>query len=348
MCIDSIFGPLSLILASMTGKTPAAFVDSESRPLLADRDQQPGQSASIPGGHAAVQSSGRIPTVEAPQVAPPPPRRTLPKSDKRPPSAQPREYLVLTSCYDPTVDMTVKDPYTDLFAAPDLMVKKKMEIGQIRHLSTTFYLTLHTQSAVVFNDDCIMHDKPVDFEGPLPEFLSKAEPTLRVLVLTGAVKKRPADPLCLQGVPAEAFERETPSLTHLLLRYCHLNAFSTLGSTVKHLRLEYGADSPFGHTFVSMLRSTRDLQSLELFSAIPPGIRHIGGRIGLPCLQILFIAIRDDNVDLRALQFFFGLLRAPKDLRIQIVCTDPRPRHTFATQVRSLVQDWRFSIANEE
>ncbi|KAL0945841.1 hypothetical protein HGRIS_012124 [Hohenbuehelia grisea] len=265
MCLDSIFGTLSLLLTTVTGnKRPAVYFGSESRPLLAANNQQPGYSAPMPVVRVTVESYDHVSTAEASQPAPPP-HPTILVSNKMPSNTNTPTsvFLVLTSRYDPTVNTKQKDPVTLMTLAPNKTTEEYERIPRIAHHSYEFYLNHSAQSVGIFNENYITCDEPVDFEGSLPEFLQEAEPTARLIALTGVARRGRKAPV--QAVPPEIFQRHTPSLTNLLLRRCLLHPLSTLNGTVKHLRLEYGASSPFAQTFARTLWTSRNLESLELF-----------------------------------------------------------------------------------
>ncbi|KAL0948614.1 hypothetical protein HGRIS_010423 [Hohenbuehelia grisea] len=263
-------------------------------------------------------------------------------SNKQSSNDPPIKYLVLTSMYDPTVDITQKNPITLEPLVPDKTTEGFQMIPEIARYSNQFYSSHSPQSENTFNENNV--DEPVDFDGPLPEFLTKAEPTLSVLVLIGMARRDSKAPI--QVVPSEVFQCKTPSLTNLLLRHCLLHPRSTLNHTVKHLRLEYGAGSSFAQTFTHMIRNSVKLESLESYEAIPLGIHQITEDIYLPNLLSLGIATKASNEDLRALQHFIKLLHARKDLRIHVVCTEPGLKLGFADQVRVVLEEWRHKMAH--
>ncbi|KAL0950216.1 hypothetical protein HGRIS_010205 [Hohenbuehelia grisea] len=338
MCLDSILGSLSLLFTTVTGNTRSApFFGSESRPLLAANNQQPGYSAPMPVVRVTVESYDHVETSEASQSASPAPCRTLPTSNKQPLNDPSIKYLVLTSTHDPTVDITQTNPITLDPLVPDKTTEGLEMISQIARYSKTFYLSDSARSVDSLNK------KQVDFEGPLPEFLQEAQPTMSVLVLT-AMAQRDSN-ASIQVAPLEIFQRTTPSLTNLLLRHCLLHSRSALNYTVKHLRIEYGAGSSFGQTFTQTIRNSVNLESLELFEAIPSGIHQITEDIYLPNLQSLGIATKASKEDLQALQHFFKLLHARKDIGIWVVCTEPGLKLGFADQVRVMLEEWRLWMA---
>ncbi|KAL0945839.1 hypothetical protein HGRIS_012122 [Hohenbuehelia grisea] len=297
----------------------------------------------MPVVRVTIESYDHVENGEASQPAPSPPRRTLPMSNHQSSTSNgpPIKYLVLTSRYDPTVDITQKDPVTLDPLVPDKTTERLQMIPHIARYSNRFYHSHSTQSDDILNENYV--DEPVDFEGPLPEFLTKAEPTMSVLGLTGMAQSDSKAPI--QMVPPEVFQRKTPSLTNLLLRHCLLHPRSPLNRTVKHLRLEYGASSSFAQTFTHTIRNSVNLESLELFEAIPRGIHQITEDIHLPNLRSLGIATKASNEDLRALQHFIKLLHARKDIGIQVVCTEPGLKLGFAYQVRVVLEEWRLKMA---
>ncbi|KAL0955270.1 hypothetical protein HGRIS_004160 [Hohenbuehelia grisea] len=314
MCLDGIFSSLSLLLTTVTGnKRPAAFFGSESRPLLAANNQQPGYSAPMPVVRVTVESYDHVETGEAAQPAPPPRHPTLPMSNTGPSNSPMSFFLVLTSRYDPTVNTKKKDPVTLIALAPNKTTEELEGIPRIAHHSYEFYINHLAQSTDIFNENSIILDEPVDFEGPLPEFLQKAELTARLIVLT---------------------------------RCCVLHPLSTLNGTVKHLRLEHGASSPFAQTFAPTLGSSGNLESLELFEAIPSGIHRIEGSICLWNLQSLLIVTKAGRRDLEALQYFLRIFVARKDLVFKAVCSQPGPQLGFASQVGLALEDWRWNMAS--
>ncbi|KAL0960522.1 hypothetical protein HGRIS_005559 [Hohenbuehelia grisea] len=345
MCLDGIFGSLYLLLTTVTGnKRPGAFVGSESRPLLAANNQQPGYSDAMPVVRVTVESYDHVETGEASQLAPPPRHPTLPMSNQGPSNTPMSFFLVLTSRYDPTVDTKQKDPATLIPLAPNKTTEEFEGILLIAHHSYKFYLDYSTQSADIIDNSSVIFNGSTDFHSPLPEFLKLAEPTARLIVLTGVAQRDRKAPV--QAVLPDIFQRHTPSLTNLLLRHCLLHPRSILNYTVKHLRLEYGAGNPFAQTFAQTIQSSRNLESLELFEAIPSGIHQIKRPIWLPNLRNLLVVTKASKEDLEALQYFFVIFVAHKDLVIKVVCSEPGPQLGFAGQVGLALEEWRRNMVS--
>ncbi|KAL0945833.1 hypothetical protein HGRIS_012116 [Hohenbuehelia grisea] len=329
MCLGSILEPLFAII---TGKTPAPFVDSESSSLLATHGQQPGYSAPISRTHLTVESQGNNPFEASPTAGPP---------NGQPSIDQLRPFLVLTSLYDPTVNLHQRDPVTAMFPSPDRTTELTELVANIGSYSLSFYRS-STHSAHAFEVAFMIIDKPVDFESLLPKAFTKANATVQIIVLTGK-KRTDSKTTCPQAVPANFCNGETPSLTHLLLRHCLLHPLSTLGRTVTHLRVEHGADSPYAQTFIYTISSGANLRHLELFEAIPRGISKTVERIRLPRLQSLLIATKGGKADIESFKHFFRILTAPRGIPIKVVCTEPGRQLGFADQVRVVMEAWRLS-----